>query len=91
VEQFETFNNKIPYMFRLPGVISESTKQQESITLNNIISRNIGDLRKFYQKYADITGSVRGNEKVHVITRSVLWQILKESEILKYGYSLGID
>jgi hypothetical protein len=62
------------------------------LSLNNIISRNIGDLRSIYQKFADYTSGFRtvSEIKKQVITQGVMWKILKDSGILSNGCSLGI-
>ena len=60
--------------------------------INNIIMRNISDLRIIYQHYANhkkITYGPKSNEFNRVMTRSQLWQLFKDCQLTLSGTSLA--
>lgn len=90
VVKFERFDNDMPFVFRLPkSTMNAEAIKKTMISLNSIISRWSGQLRQFYTKYSNITKVMTEKEDRNVITRYVLWIILRDIGLMRYGYPIA--
>jgi hypothetical protein len=86
---FETFSNQIPFQFRLKGDLDEESKRNVLVSLNSMVSRYAAPLRRFYEKYAQETCLLTKDETKHVLSRSIIWKILRDLDLLRYGHTIS--
>ena len=89
VEQVEVFDNDIPFQFHSSTETDEEAHKKELLALNSVVRRYAGTLRQFYEKFVKMTTDLTKDDTKQVITRTVIWKMLREIGLLNYGHTIA--